>query len=50
MNRFIFNKQTKQFVWAAFFLSVMGLVSGCHSGIMRGAGSDMSRMGDSLQK
>ena len=40
----------KNFIWLLVVIGMVGLVSGCHSGIMRGAGSDMSRMGDSLQK
>ena len=40
----------RAFLGMVVLLGVLGLVSGCHSGIMKGAGSDMSRMGDSLQK
>lgn len=36
--------------WGLILFCVLGLFAGCHSGIMKGAGSDMSRMGDSLQK
>ncbi len=31
-------------------ICVLGLTAGCHSGIIRGAGSDVSRMGNSMQK
>jgi len=32
------------------FICVLGLSSGCHSGTMRGVGSDVSDLGNSLQK
>jgi len=29
---------------------VLGLSAGCHSGIMRGTGSDLSKLGNNMQK
>jgi predicted small secreted protein len=31
-------------------LCVMGFSSGCHSGTTRGVGSDISKLGNSMQK
>lgn len=31
-------------------LGVLGLSAGCHSGTTRGIGSDISKIGDNLQK
>lgn len=30
-------------------LGMLGLVSGCHSGTMRGAGQDVEKLGDRMQ-
>lgn len=40
----------KTFLVIVFVTCVLGVLSGCHSGIMRGAGSDVSRLGDRMQR
>ena len=40
----------KRFVVVGLVICLLGLSSGCHSGTMRGAGSDVSRMGKAMQK
>ena len=31
-------------------VSLLGVVSGCHSGTVRGAGSDVERLGERMQR
>jgi predicted small secreted protein len=38
----------KNFLWMAL-LAGSFLLAGCHSGVVRGAGSDISKLGDHMQ-
>ena len=40
----------KSFVVVARCICMLGATSGCHSGIMRGAGADVERLGDRMQR
>ena len=40
----------KLFVVIALLICMLGVTSGCHSGTMRGAGSDVKRLGDRMQR
>ena len=40
----------KTFLGLLVLLCLLGLSAGCHSGTTRGIGSDLSRMGNSMQK
>ena len=40
----------KILVAIVFVICMFGVLSGCHSGIMRGAGSDVERLGDRMQR
>ncbi len=40
----------KTLVATVLVVCVLGALSGCHSGIMRGAGSDVERLGDRMQR
>ena len=40
----------KTFVVTVLLIGMLGVLSGCHSGIMRGAGSDVERLGDRMQR
>lgn len=40
----------KAFASVLVVICVLGVLSGCHSGIMRGAGSDVERLGNRMQK
>lgn len=40
----------KTFVVTVLIACMLGVLSGCHSGIMRGAGSDVERLGDRMQR
>ena len=40
----------RTFVVMALIICVLGVISGCHSGIMRGAGSDVERLGERMQR
>jgi len=40
----------KTFLGMVILLCVLGLSVGCHSGIMRGTGSDVSKLGSNMQK
>ncbi len=38
------------FIVTVLMPCMLGMLSGCHSGIMRGAGSDVERLGDRMQR
>ena len=38
------------FVVTLLIACMLGVLSGCHSGIMRGAGADVERLGDRMQR
>jgi predicted small secreted protein len=40
----------KTLVAAILVACLFGVLSGCHSGIMRGAGADVERLGDRMQR
>ena len=40
----------KLFGVIALLICVLGVTTGCHSGIMRGAGSDVGKLGDRMQR
>ncbi len=40
----------KIFLSMALLLCILGLSTGCHSGLVRGVGSDVSKLGDHMQK
>ncbi len=40
----------KRFMLVLIMILFVGAFNGCHSGTMRGVGSDISRVGDHLQK
>jgi len=40
----------KTSLWILILFFVLGLSAGCHSGIMRGTGSDISKLGSNMQK
>lgn len=40
----------KTFLGVLILLCVLGLSAGCHSGTTRGIGSDISRLGNSMQQ
>lgn len=40
----------KTFVATLLVACMLGVLSGCHSGIMRGAGSDVERLGERMQR
>jgi predicted small secreted protein len=40
----------KTFLGIVVLLCILGLSAGCHSGTMRGVGSDVSNLGNSMQK
>ena len=40
----------KTFVWIVLVSCMLGVMSGCHSGIIRGAGSDIERLGTHMQR
>ncbi len=40
----------KTFLGMVILLCVLGLSAGCHSGTTRGIGSDISRLGNNMQK
>ncbi len=40
----------KTFVETVLVICMLGVLSGCHSGVMRGAGSDVKRLGDRMQR
>lgn len=40
----------KTFLGAMLLLCIVGLSVGCHSGLMRGVGSDVSSLGENMQK
>jgi len=40
----------KTFIAIVLVTCTLGVLSGCHSGIMRGAGSDVERLGDRMQR
>ena len=40
----------RSFVLVGLLICILGLSSGCHSGTMRGAGSDVEKMGHAMQK
>lgn len=40
----------KTFLGMLILLCVLGLSIGCHSGTMRGVGSDVSKLGSQMQK
>jgi len=40
----------KTFAWVLVVVCMFGVLSGCHSGIVRGTGSDISKLGDKMQK
>ncbi len=40
----------KAFVLVGLVICMLGVLSGCHSGVVRGAGSDVERMGQAMQK
>lgn len=46
------KKGTPMKVFAVMVLvtCLLGVLNGCHSGIMRGAGSDVGRLGDAMQR
>jgi predicted small secreted protein len=39
----------KKFLGMVILFCVLGLTAGCHSGIVRGAGSDISNLGNHMQ-
>ncbi len=39
----------KSFMWILVVICTVGLLSGCNSGIMKGAGSDVSKLGNKMQ-
>ncbi len=40
----------KSFVLVGLVICMLGLSSGCHSGTVRGVGSDVERVGHAMQK
>ncbi len=40
----------KTFVAMVLVTCMFGVLGGCHSGTMRGAGSDVERLGDRMQR
>lgn len=40
----------KTFIGVLILFCILGLSAGCHSGTMRGVGSDISNLGDNMQK
>lgn len=49
------NAQTKgmpmkTFVATVLVICLFGVLGGCHSGIMRGAGADVERLGERMQR
>lgn len=40
----------KTFLAIVLVACMLGGLSGCHSGIMRGAGADVERLGDRMQR
>lgn len=44
------GRPMKTLIAMVLVLCTLGVLSGCHSGIMRGAGADVGRLGDSMQR
>ncbi len=40
----------KTFLWIVVLIGLLGMFAGCHSGTTRGIGSDISELGDHMQK
>jgi len=40
----------RSLVWIVLVLCAFGFLGGCHSGTMRGAGSDVERLGHRMQR
>ena len=40
----------RSLVWIGLMVCMLALSSGCHSGTVKGAGSDIERMGEAMQK